>query len=216
MNKKGKNNTMGIFFRIIIATYGAVVAVLFFGVLQWGLNLTTFGEDGKPIDVKNWVSMVVTLIVPLGIAIMIWKYSDIKQGQINAIIKEQDDIAKEKERITLQKISQNLLQAIFLLEGYEELTKKLTDDVTKDIPLQENMTQNTKAAMVRFQNITEDDLEKIRNIKLALDIKEVVVRGLWYCQGNFGKSFPPSKDGILTLCKNTLEKITEKTNVETK
>ena len=62
-------------------TYGTTIAIIIGIHFVGGMSTVIFDGEGKWIDFKNWVTMVVTLVIPIGVAIGLWYYSN-KQNQI--------------------------------------------------------------------------------------------------------------------------------------
>lgn len=118
---KNKNKTK--LLRVALAylfglTYGVTLALVI--GIHFGTGTDTVIKDayGNWLDVKNWVAMIVTLVIPIGVAVGLWYYSHkqqqimhdeskIQQEKISSLTDEVHKIVKE-DATTKEEIKQDL------------------------------------------------------------------------------------------------------------
>jgi len=70
------------------------------GVVYFGLDYFEKDPSGNIMDVRNWVSMTITLVIPGALALIIWRYSHRKNEEISEFLEAQHAVLQsEKERI---------------------------------------------------------------------------------------------------------------------
>lgn len=143
--------------REIAKIFGAAYAVTIIVIsgTNWFFHIDTLNPPPEA-DVRNWVSLVVALIIPTAIAVAIWKDSKYDQEELGRIVK---DVAEQQKTIS------NLVTEV----------KSTTSKVDNIIEKQE--TEKAK----RYQNVVNrihSSLMNIQGMIMAVDriLKDAVVR----------------------------------------
>lgn len=155
---------------IILGLTYAVALATIAGIYHWG-NMNTLVVDGEGVwlDIRNWVAMVVTLIIPVGIAVVIWRYSYIKQkpvtemiGKIDTYTNRLDTSGKKRKEISYQAIQTHVVSvnthAKFLVDDLNKLkiTKKGKNAIEERIGARKQMMLAQISTIQNFLNASFD------------------------------------------------------------
>jgi len=74
------------------------------GVVYFGLDYFEKDLSENIVDVRNWVSMTITLVIPGALALIIWRYSHRKNEEMSEFLEAQHVVLQsEKERVNCWK-----------------------------------------------------------------------------------------------------------------
>ncbi len=110
---------------MVVITYLVAIAIII-GIYFWGgMDTVEKNEEGIWIDIRSWVAMVVSLIIPLGIAIVLFYYSS-KQTDAIKKVTEQLELTRESKQKKYAKIILSALNMIdFEIDGIKTQHKFL-------------------------------------------------------------------------------------------
>ncbi len=135
-----------------------MILMVSLGVFNFGLDYLEEDQSGTLIDVRNWVSMAVTLVIPGALAVIIWRYSHYKNEETAKMIEDIQNLSKslkqEKQNrrfFALSRLRINVNQIIHYLQDME---KKLTNSKYTDSEIV-SCLQNAKANIRDIEDISK-------------------------------------------------------------
>ncbi len=209
---------------ILVFTYLVAATVIFAIHFYGNMDTVITNENGTWLDVRNWVSMTITLIIPLGVAFVLWRYSIFQQAQmhiessiqqigISKLVEEIKELEKKQQQVTDEQIKFRKEKENY---AYEKLMSLLTmintalRKIQKDI-VEEELERNEKGETINmnwfeYYHALVDDAESvltqysdILNTHVTNDVKNI-------CNALKPKDEHHREyDDIVELIENTLE-----------
>ncbi|MEX0862183.1 hypothetical protein [Nitrosopumilus sp.] len=187
MANKNPNNLRNSLVYILGITYVVCVAIIALVNHFTSLNTVEI-ENGQWLDIQNWVSMVVTLIIPLGVAIVFWKYSHFHQKESSDILKESTIRRNKKRDIIFPRIALHL-----------DLTKQYLDE--KNFELANQRFVQAISMIFAFEESLDSD--ELNNLVEVLEVGKVFSENKGYfpmlSQGVFPSVFTSIPANIATF-----------------
>jgi len=145
-DKESKMKLSQILAIIFGLTYGVALGVIMGIHFLGGMSTVVLDDENTWLDFKNWVAMVVTLIIPIGVAFALWYYShkqsEMMHDESKNRQKEISDLAKdvhdftEGESVTHKEIEElvsfNFLKQLRYVERSLKRTKEIHENYKKE------------------------------------------------------------------------------------
>ncbi len=192
---------------IVVFTYSAIGIIIISLTAFYGLDPMEKDENDKVIDVRNWVSMIVALIIPVAFALLLWKYSDFQQREIKDVVTDQKIHLLNLESETLQKSQVIINHVKRFLKNIERLSEELGKDTMKNKEILELIHINMNQTHITISNISRSELDKIRKPEIKNSLQHLINNIQVYCEMGFMKEYPPSKDGLFEDIDEMLSKL---------
>lgn len=203
---------------ITILTYVVIAAIVVIGILQFELSYFENDINGDFVDIRNWISMVVTLVIPGALALILWRYSDYKNKESTKMIKDVQNLTREikqekqnRKFFALSRLRINVKQIIHYLQ---EIETRWNDQTSTDSQIL-GCLHNAKAQIRDIENISKiasSDLDPAltNTLRKRCDFLE-----LYSSTYQIGKHERPSKSELLPGFEKSLKEISSNfSNVE--
>lgn len=186
---------------IMVFTYLAMALTVSIGILYFGLDYVEKDKDGNFIDIRNWVSMSITLVFPIAIATLIWSYSHYKQQQVDTIIKKLEKTDDAETKLSILKTYDNLfllyesLRILITVGNTLESSKAITNHITSILQMVDNdITTCAKSIDVKSISLLTITLTNLHSILIRILGPETTMGNLQTDRNDIRKLMPTIKD----------------------
>lgn len=186
---------------IIVFTYLAIALTVSIGILHFGLDYVEKDNDGNFIDIRNWVSMSITLVFPIAIATLIWSYSHYKQQQVDTIIKKLEKTDDAETKLSILKTYGNLfilyesLRILIIIGNTLESSKAITNQITSILQMVDNdITMCAKSIDAKSIFLLTITLTNLHSILIRILGPKTTMGDLQTDRNDIRKLMPTIKD----------------------